>query len=283
MATRCCASGKRTPGSSQIPFIVYTATYTDPKDEQLALNLGANAFILKPAEPEDFMARIQQVLAHPAAGGMAAPPPLAPTARGRIPIAAPEEENARNLRQYSKVLIHKLEDKMEAVGQGQPRTRSAIWQSASGRRMNCAGKPPSSKRKWIRRWTAFWWWTAREGKILQNQRMNELWKIPPQIAGNKDDAAQMQFVASRTKNPKEFADKVASLNSHPDEVSRDEIELVDGTVLDRYSSPVRDKAGKYYGRIWTFRDITEHRKLEAQFRQIAKNGGHRPVGRRCGA
>ena len=41
-------------------------------------------------------------------------------------------------------------------------------------------------------------------------------------------------------------------------------------LLDRYSSPVRDKAGKHYGRIWTFRDITERRHLEAQFRQAQK-------------
>ena len=46
--------------------------------------------------------------------------------------------------------------------------------------------------------------------------------------------------------------------------------MIDGTVLDRYSAPVRDKAGKYYGRIWYFRDITERRKMEAQFRQAQK-------------
>jgi PAS domain S-box-containing protein len=113
-----------------------------------------------------------------------------------------------------------------------------------------------------------------QGKqILRNERLNELWKIPPHLAGNQDDAAQAQFAASRVKNPREFAEKVAYLYSHPDEVSRDEIELIDGTVLDRYSSPVRDKAGKYYGRIWTFRDITQRRILEAQFRQSQKMEG----------
>jgi len=40
--------------------------------------------------------------------------------------------------------------------------------------------------------------------------------------------------------------------------------LIDGTVLDRYSSPVRDKAGKYFGRIWTFRNITERKHQEGE-------------------
>ena len=106
--------------------------------------------------------------------------------------------------------------------------------------------------------------------ILRNERMNALWKIPPHIAEDKDDAKQIAFVASQTKDPVQFVAKVTQLYSHRDQVSRDEIELVGGTILDRYSSPVRDKAGKYYGRIWTFRDITEQRKLEAQFHQSQK-------------
>jgi two-component system, cell cycle sensor histidine kinase and response regulator CckA len=46
----------------RIPFIVYTATYTDPKDERLALALGAGAFIVKPSEPDPFMARVFEVV-----------------------------------------------------------------------------------------------------------------------------------------------------------------------------------------------------------------------------
>jgi PAS domain S-box-containing protein len=107
-------------------------------------------------------------------------------------------------------------------------------------------------------------------KMLQNERMRELWKIPREFAEDKDDTAQLQYVTSRTKNPQQFVAKVLDLYSHPDEVSRDEIELVDGTVLDRYSSPVRDTQGKRYGRIWAFRDITERKRLEEQFRQSQK-------------
>jgi len=107
-------------------------------------------------------------------------------------------------------------------------------------------------------------------KILQNRRLNELWKIPPHIFQDADDAKQVQFVTIRTKNPQQFAEKVAYLYAHRDEISHDETELIDGTVLDRYSSPVRDKNGTYYGRIWLFRDITEQRRLETQLRQAQK-------------
>ena len=51
----------------KVPFIVYTATYMEAEDEQLALSLGADAFILKPSEPDDFLARLREVQARGAA------------------------------------------------------------------------------------------------------------------------------------------------------------------------------------------------------------------------
>jgi PAS domain S-box-containing protein len=107
-------------------------------------------------------------------------------------------------------------------------------------------------------------------KILQNQRLNELMQIPKEIVEDPDDARQREFVRSIVKNPDQFTEKVDYLNSHPDEVSLDEVELLNGTIFDSYSAPVRDKFNNYYGRIWTFRDITERRQLEEQFRQAQK-------------
>jgi PAS domain S-box-containing protein len=99
-------------------------------------------------------------------------------------------------------------------------------------------------------------------KILQNERMVELWKIPRPVADEPDDRSERQWVINQVKNPRQFAEKVAYLYAHPDQVSRDELELIDGRFFDRYSAPVRDRDGNYYGRIWTFRDTTERKGIE---------------------
>jgi hypothetical protein len=81
-----------------IPFVVYTATYTEPQDERLALDLGADAFILKPLEPEVFMARLQEVLTREQRGES---PASGPPAGAEEPL----------LTEYSRVLVRKLEEK----------------------------------------------------------------------------------------------------------------------------------------------------------------------------
>ncbi len=81
-----------------IPFIVYTATYTEAEDEQLALGLGADAFILKPAEPVDFLARIRAAQTNVAAAASKLPNPTA-------------GDETELLKVYSETLIRKLESK----------------------------------------------------------------------------------------------------------------------------------------------------------------------------
>jgi PAS domain S-box-containing protein len=104
-------------------------------------------------------------------------------------------------------------------------------------------------------------------KTLQNQRLANLLKIPEHITDDKDDEQQLRWVTDTVKTPEQFTERVAYLNSHPDEISRDEVELKDGTILDRYSAPVVGKDGKYYGRIWTFRDITERKRMELALKE----------------
>ena len=108
-------------------------------------------------------------------------------------------------------------------------------------------------------------------KILQNQRMIELWNIPEEFADEPDDRHRLDWVAKQVKDREQFVAKVDHLYAHPDEISQDEVELVDGRFFDRYSAPVRGKDGIYFGRIWSFRDITERKRVESRFRRIVSS------------
>jgi PAS domain S-box-containing protein len=109
-------------------------------------------------------------------------------------------------------------------------------------------------------------------RMAQNLQFNRLLNIPPDITEDINDARRFQYVTDSTQNPEQFQKRVFYLNQHRDETSRDEIEFKNGTVLDRYSSPVLDRQGNYYGRIWTFRDITGQKRMqrdvEASHRQL---------------
>ncbi len=106
-----------------------------------------------------------------------------------------------------------------------------------------------------------------QNEILQNQHFADVWQIPQEVFGQLSYAETRNIRASTTKDPEKFLERVAYLYAHPDEVSREEIELKDGRLLDRYSAPVKDNSGHYYGRIWTFRDITDRKRLEEELRR----------------
>ncbi len=69
----------------------------------------------------------------------------------------------------------------------------------------------------------------RGQKLLQNQRIIDLFKIPPEILAAKDDESLLTHVVLLTKDPDSFLAKVRDLYQRHDETSRDEIELRDGT------------------------------------------------------
>ena len=106
-------------------------------------------------------------------------------------------------------------------------------------------------------------------RILHNRRFGEFFDVPPELLRDSDDAPLLRYVVQTAKEPGPFLDRVRYLYRHPQESSRDEIELKNGTILDRYSSPVIGAGGRYFGRIWTFRDITERKRTEMEL--LAKN------------
>jgi len=102
-----------------------------------------------------------------------------------------------------------------------------------------------------------------EGKIVQyNHKFAEMWHIPQEVLRLNEDDAAISFVLDQLKNPEAFITKVRQLYSDREAVSHDLIEFRDGRVFDRYSQPQKI-GGKAVGRVWSFRDITERKKAEA--------------------
>lgn len=99
-----CRRWKRDKQLRNIPFIFYTGQYTEHKDEDFALSLGAERFIIKPQEPEVLLQVVREVLEEHALGKIASP-------------ARPPGEEEEVVRQYSEVLFRQLEKKVKELEQ----------------------------------------------------------------------------------------------------------------------------------------------------------------------
>ena len=94
-----CRQWKSDPGLSAIPFMFYTATYTDRKDEEFALKQGADLFLTKPCEPRDILSSVRSLLERA-------------TRRAAAKAAQPEPVY---LKEYNEVLVRKLVAKVEEL------------------------------------------------------------------------------------------------------------------------------------------------------------------------
>lgn len=84
-----------------IPFVFYTASYTDKKDEELALKSGAARFIRKPADMFELMAIIDDLCkGHNTSQS---------NKESDVPV---QKDDEGSYKLYNEILVKKLEDKM---------------------------------------------------------------------------------------------------------------------------------------------------------------------------
>jgi signal transduction histidine kinase len=108
---------------------------------------------------------------------------------------------------------------------------------------------------------------GREGKVVGfNQQFLELWSLPRDLEPGAYDDRVLASVLEQLADPDGFLERVGELYASPDLTSFDEITFRDGRICERFSQPQRI-GGEIVGRVWSFRDVTERRRLEGGLRQ----------------
>jgi len=122
---RLCLEVRRNPRLSALPFVIYTSTFTSPGDEHLALKVGTDDYLTKPAPIRPIVDALTRVVAERRPGPS---------------HIVHEQEELLLVREYSDLLVRKLEEKhrdlqlhTERLRQSEERSRllAAIVESSS--------------------------------------------------------------------------------------------------------------------------------------------------------
>ncbi|MDB6024600.1 MAG: sensor hybrid histidine kinase [Verrucomicrobiales bacterium] len=237
---RLCYEVRKHEGFSDLPFIFYTNTYLSPADEKLAMDLGGDKFVRKPASSNVILEALSEATSHSrrANRGLQTPPP-----------------EMELLKEYSERLVNKLEEKNRELAR-----QAEELQNKDERFRELAEQIGE----------VFWITNVDKTQLLYvNPAYEKIWgrkcaslyKAPGEWldAVHPDDRERVRQAAMTKQIAGEF-----------DEEFR--ITHTDGTIRwirDR-AFPVRDQLGNVVRIVGVADDITERKNLEDQFRQSQK-------------
>lgn len=227
-----------------IPFIFYSAVYTGYKEAELAVSLGAEAFIIKPKEPEEFW---QELL------GLLEECKYKKTDALKAELITEEEEF---LRRYSNIVVSKLEEKVKELEKAK----------------DCAEKSEAEFRKLSKEFHGVLD-AIPDNLTLQDKDLKILWanKGAAKGVGKKPEdmvGEHCYFLWHNRTAPCEPCPVVKSFETG--EAAEMHVTTPDNRIWDLRTIPLKDEKGIVLNIIEVGRDITEHRKLEEQFRQAQK-------------
>jgi len=114
-----------------------------------------------------------------------------------------------------------------------------------------------------------------KAKVLYaNRRFAEIWGLPAKnVAAGVEETVVYQALWSLT-DPKSFLERVMALQ-HSDQESTETFLLTDGRTIVR-SSTAMMLGGMVIGRVWSFRDITDHLLMESKVQAMSLGWAARP-------
>ncbi|MCK5237407.1 MAG: EAL domain-containing protein [Deltaproteobacteria bacterium] len=237
---RLCRECKKDDSLKDIPFIFYTASYTDERDEKLALSLGANGFIAKPLQPEAFIKIIKNLVDEVDKGEIVAEKPI---------IAEKDQFEL-----YSERVVKQLEKKMAALEEEiseRNRAEQALRKSeerlVEAQRIAHLGN---------------WDWNIKQNELYWSDEIYRIFDISP----HEFDATYEAFITFVHPDDREFVKaSVDSALKEKEPYSIDHrIVLPSGAerVVHEQAEVTFDEAGVPLRMAGTVQDVTELRQSE---------------------
>ncbi|MCI0655010.1 MAG: response regulator, partial [Methylococcaceae bacterium] len=230
-----CRAVKRDDTLKHIPFIFYSATYTDHKDQILALSLGADRFLLKPVEITELLSAIEEVFASTDRNGSVA---------GEPALADAQLDLLHNERLQSKLSrkLAQLESQKNRLLESEQRFRDYAEASAD------------------------WFWEANDRLVI-----TQISSGPDELLSRKlsDLAGMIDYGACPGKAGNQFLQDLEAKNPFQDLIL-DFAEQQNRPLIIRFSGkPIHDRQGRFAGYRGVGRDITETATLMRKIEYVA--------------
>lgn len=255
-----CSEWRRSKILQKIPFIFYTATYTDPKDEELALKLGADRFIIKPTELKTLLHIIKETYD---TSRLETAAPLPP---------APALEGEGFLNEHNKALVRKLEDKMTQLEATETELRAknvALEKNIEGLKRTEAALTASEMRYRMQ------FEGASDGIALADYKTGELVDCNLSLCRmvERDKAELVGQPQSILHPPAAAAEKLAqTFQQHrttaPGSALEDTLISKSGKLIPAEIRASRVEINGHDCLMGVFRDITERKREEAERNKI---------------
>ena len=252
-----CRQWKADARLREIPFIFYTATYTDARDEQFALSLGADRFVLKPQDPAVLGQVVREVLEqrHPWRGGAS---------------AKPLREEVEVLREHNEALLRKLAKKVVELAEANVERQQR--ESESRDILALAQSEKINLQTLIDSISDEVWFADRDKRFTL---VNPSGRAAFALSAEDDIEVERLMARLEVLRPDGSPRPVAEappLRALRGEWVRDQEEIVripaSGQLRCRLvnATPVKDAAGVIVGSVSVVRDITERKQTEQAIR-----------------
>ena len=238
---RFCYEVRRHPRLRHLPFIIYSSTYNSPGDEKLALDMGVDRYIKKPAPIAEITQALDEIIRR------------GPFDRG-APMPPHKELNLAKL--YNETLVNKLEEKNQELSD-----QTAALRASEEKFRQLADSINEF----------FWIAAADQSEILYASPAYEtIWGRTRQKLCDNAPGSFMAAIVEADR-PALLAQIAAIRRGERSEIEH-RVQRPNGEIrwVRASAKGIRDESGAIYRLAGIVEDITQRKSTEDQLRQAQK-------------